>query len=341
MKTNPEISVIVPIYNSEDYLDICVESILQQSYKNFELILINDGSKDRSGAICDAFAVKDDRIVVIHKENAGVSAARNDGIDRARGKYIVFIDSDDYVDRAYLETLMTAMISGKTAFSMCNYVMEPILHGMEMDCTCEKSVFTYDVRELLEKRSIEYDHLLLYTVWAKLLIRDTIVKNRLYFDTDIDFCEDALFFMQYLECIPSDEKIVYFTNQYYHYVLCNPESLSQRYNARKVEFRIKTYNRMVGLYKQNNCSSSTLNALHEEYASSFMRIILCEFKNQKNGGSKEHVLEVLDQIMRSKLIDEICIREVNPIKKRFLFWLLRCRQKKMVYYLLSFRYWLY
>lgn len=97
------ISVIIPIYNTEKYLSRYIESVLNQSYKNFELLLINDGSKDRSGDICDEYAKKDNRIKVFHKENGGVSSARNLGLDNAKGDYVCFIDSDDYVGKRYLE----------------------------------------------------------------------------------------------------------------------------------------------------------------------------------------------------------------------------------------------
>lgn len=93
----PLISVIVPIYNAEKYLHRCMDSILNQTYKNLEIVLIDDGSKDSSGTICDAYAAKDSRIKVIHQENSGVSAARNAGLDAAFGDYITFVDSDDYI----------------------------------------------------------------------------------------------------------------------------------------------------------------------------------------------------------------------------------------------------
>lgn len=90
-------SVIVPVYKVEDYLERCIKSILQQTYKDFELILVDDGSPDNCGIMCDEFAKKDDRIIVIHQENAGLSAARNAGLAIARGKYILFVDSDDWI----------------------------------------------------------------------------------------------------------------------------------------------------------------------------------------------------------------------------------------------------
>lgn len=102
---SPKISVIIPVYNTESTLHKCVDSILNQSYEDWELLLIDDGSKDHSAFICDEYAQQDKRIKVFHKENGGVSSARNIGIDNAEGKWITFIDSDDWVERNYLSNL--------------------------------------------------------------------------------------------------------------------------------------------------------------------------------------------------------------------------------------------
>lgn len=95
----PKISIIVPVYNTERYLSKCIDSILSQSFTDFELLLINDGSLDYSGAICDQYAANDSRVTVFHKENGGVSSARNLGLDNARGEWVTFVDSDDWIAR--------------------------------------------------------------------------------------------------------------------------------------------------------------------------------------------------------------------------------------------------
>ena len=103
------ISVIVPVYNVEKYLDNCVQSILRQSYTNLEIILIDDGSTDKSSQLCDEYSQKDKRIKVIHKKNGGQSDARNVGITVATGKYIAFVDSDDYIDEQFLDCLLSTI----------------------------------------------------------------------------------------------------------------------------------------------------------------------------------------------------------------------------------------
>ena len=103
---NPLISVIVPVYNVEQYLKTCVDSVLNQSYKNWELILVDDGSPDNCPQICDIYVAKDDRVKVIHKENGGASSARNAALDIATGEYITFLDSDDFWHNDYLSTMI-------------------------------------------------------------------------------------------------------------------------------------------------------------------------------------------------------------------------------------------
>lgn len=119
----PKITVIVPVYKVEPYLHRCVDSILAQTYTDFELILVDDGSPDNCPAICEAYAAKDNRIRVIHQENGGLSAARNTGLDAAKGEYIAFVDSDDVVCETYLERLLQAMLAAQADIAVCDMVI--------------------------------------------------------------------------------------------------------------------------------------------------------------------------------------------------------------------------
>ncbi len=114
-----EISIIVPVYKVEPYLRKCVDSILAQTFTDFEVILVDDGSPDNSGKICDEYASKDSRVRVIHKENGGLSSARNAGIDVARGKYLGFVDSDDYIEKDMYELLYDNIVKEQADLSIC------------------------------------------------------------------------------------------------------------------------------------------------------------------------------------------------------------------------------
>ena len=116
------VTVVIPIYNVEKYLDRCINSIVNQTYKNREIILVDDGSPDNCPKICDAWAKKDDRIVVIHKENGGVSSAHNKGLDVATGDYITFVDSDDFIEDDMLSSLFNAI--GDAQMAMCGFTFD-------------------------------------------------------------------------------------------------------------------------------------------------------------------------------------------------------------------------
>ncbi len=121
MNENPKISVIIPVYNVEKYLRQCLDSVINQTYKNLEIILINDGSTDNSGKICEEYALNDERIKMIHKENGGISSARNTAIDTANGKFITFIDSDDDVELDYIDYLYNILKKFDCKMSVCTH----------------------------------------------------------------------------------------------------------------------------------------------------------------------------------------------------------------------------
>lgn len=121
---NELISVIVPIYNTSKYLSKCIDSIINQTYKNLEIILVNDGSTDNSLDICNKYKLIDSRIIIINKDNGGLSSAKNIGLDNHKGRYIAFIDSDDYVDNNFIGELYNNLISTNSDISLCNYYLK-------------------------------------------------------------------------------------------------------------------------------------------------------------------------------------------------------------------------
>ena len=188
------VSVIVPVYNAEGVVSRGIDSILAQSYLDFELILVDDGSTDNSGAICDNYAQQDGRVKVIHQDNAGVSAARNAGLKVAQGEWVTFVDSDDLVLDGFLESLVTAVSSDERIdLAYCGYA---IVEG-------STSIKTYQTATYLGKEQL-HDVLsstnLLYrcSPWAKLFRRSIIIDNGLQFDTNLTISEDRLFLYQYL-----------------------------------------------------------------------------------------------------------------------------------------------
>ncbi len=192
------ISVIVPVYNTEQYLPRCLDSILSQSFTDFELLLIDDGSSDGSGLICDSYAEKDHRIRVFHKENGGVSSARNMGLDEAKGEWVYFVDSDDELLHDGLQVL----------FDNTNKEVDVVLAGFEE--VSEEGVISPGVKDrivlrLNKKQSLMsvyqgYGFYYFYLGYMCLrMFRNSIIKQRrLRFDNSIAVKEDTLFTVQYL-----------------------------------------------------------------------------------------------------------------------------------------------
>lgn len=183
------VSVIVPVYKAEKYLHRCVDSILAQSYADFELLLIDDGSPDNSGAICDEYAAKDSRVRVFHKENGGVSSARNLGLDNARGEWITFVDSDDYIEQDFLsipnDVVEDLLIQNYKMFNIDNHV----------NVFKKTVVIESDVREFIsENLHQEW----LRTPWAKFFKTFIIKNNNIQFPIGVKIGEDALFVQAYL-----------------------------------------------------------------------------------------------------------------------------------------------
>lgn len=189
MFNSPFISIIVPIYNLEIYLVECIKSVMNQSYTNFELLLIDDGSTDSSGQLCDYFVSVDKRIKVFHKENGGVSTARNLGIKNSIGEYICFVDGDDILEPTYLNAFICNIIDGKGMY-LQGYIMgnRQLTHPY---CKWNKSNLISGIFDL-EKC------ILLGLVWNKMYLADIIKDNNLIFDEQITIGEDIIFVMSYI-----------------------------------------------------------------------------------------------------------------------------------------------
>lgn len=194
--TQPKISIIVPVYNSEKYLCGCIDSILSQSFRDFELILVDDGSRDSSQRICDDYAQKDSRVKVIHKENGGVSSARNAGLSAVRGGYLAFIDADDYVVPEYLYRLINEAEDADMV--VCGY---KYFYQEEEDETVLRAEYSdkiYDAHNMASLLSKNIEDLPFRTSWAKIFKTSIIKEYSLSFDKGMTLGEDTKFVFGYM-----------------------------------------------------------------------------------------------------------------------------------------------
>lgn len=176
-KERPLISVIVPIHNMENYLSKCVASVMAQTYQHFELILVDDGSTDASGALCDGYAAQDARVRVIHRENGGISAARNAGLDAAQGEYLAQIDSDDWVSPTYLETLLSLCLRNNVPLSACNhYIVGETGHSLRFSIKMADREMVLSAEDGC--RNVLYHGIPDVSGWGKLYHRSVYEKIR-------------------------------------------------------------------------------------------------------------------------------------------------------------------
>ena len=202
------ISVIIPVYNVEKYLMRCVDSVINQTYKNLEIILVNDGSTDSSGILCDELAKNDDRIKVIHKENGGLSDARNTGEQESKGDYIIYIDSDDYVHVDMISSLYEQIRYENADVSICG-VMNVYVNSQNPQCNDTEQYFVCEKKEFLKEYLI--GERIPGSICNKLLKRS--VANRLKFPVGKIY-EDAFY---HYDLISIAEKFVVNTKPYYYY----------------------------------------------------------------------------------------------------------------------------
>lgn len=205
-----ELSIIVPIYNVEKYLVRCIDSILSQTYKDFELILVNDGSPDKCDEIIEYYAQKDNRIVTIHQENKGVSAARNAGLKIATGKYVGFVDPDDWIANTMYEKMITDMTDVQADIACCNW------HTVREDGTKVKHLVHEIERQMTREEFMIQIFSMPRTVGGstcnKLFLKEKIKD---FFDEHQKICEDNLFLLQY--CLQISKAVYVYHDLYYIY----------------------------------------------------------------------------------------------------------------------------
>ncbi len=230
------VSIIIPVYNAEKYLAECVDSVLAQTYRNIEVILVNDGSNDSTKTICDAYLKVDDRVKVFHQKNKGVSSARNVGIDNSRGEYITFIDADDVVDKKFIEKQLLCIQFTKADICMSEYLitLTPLSvtgknHELNYICYSAKDI----LKDVLNKKISNVG------ATTKLIHRSLI--DDLRFQEDIFIAEDMLFTIQLLG---KAQKVVYLPESLYFYRQNIEESTTKRNFTKKVNTLFLAYDRM-------------------------------------------------------------------------------------------------
>lgn len=242
------VSIIIPVYNAEKVLPCCIDSVLNQSYGNLEIILINDGSTDGTGSLCDRYQAMDGRVKVYHQSNAGPSAARNNGIDQAQGTYLMFVDADDYVDTTMVQSLVDAIETNHVGLAVCTYKSHLFSDGKEVatgsfdvksGVVSTEEFLSLDRLDIDNPQAVRARAHIAGNVWGRMYVLDTIKSNGLLFNTKLTRYEDISFNICYLGCI---NEIFVSNKELYHYYVNNDQpSLSDRVTKDKFEMLTTSY----------------------------------------------------------------------------------------------------
>lgn len=219
------VSIVVPVYNVAEYLGICIESLVQQTYRNIEILLVDDGSTDVSGDICKEWAARDSRIVYIRKANGGAASARNVALDRCRGQYIAFVDSDDYIDENYIEVLYAAIDENGADISICGWKNETESVPVKADSV--KGSVVYAKTEALSK--LLYQEEFDTAMWAK-LYRARLFENIRFPEGNI--YEDIAIIYKVFDLV---ERVAYISYEGYHYLLRASGTTLKKFSVKKMD----------------------------------------------------------------------------------------------------------
>lgn len=268
-ESRPLISVIIPAYNVEKYIQRCIESIRKQTYSNLQIVIVDDGSTDQTGKIADSLSMKDSRIQVLHKQNQGVSAARNSGLEVARGGYIGFVDGDDYIEPVMYEKLIVLAEKYDAKIAHCGYQMVfpnriDLYYGTGQ-LKVQDSVT--GVRDLLEGTLVEPG------LCNKLYASSILKEIRL--DNEIKINEDLL--LNYMAFCKS-EKSVFLDEPYYHYIIRKNSATTSEWNKNKLKDPLIVLETMDALEEREEIK----NIIRNRYIHQLMRVVILMPKNNRN-----------------------------------------------------------
>lgn len=316
----PLLTVVIPVYNVEKYLKRCVESVLVQEWHNFEILLIDDGSSDSSPRICDDYVKTYDFISVIHKENGGLSEARNTGISLVKGEYVYFPDSDDWLEPQIFAELAEVLESRE--FDIVSFNREFVKGEEEVIQTVPKVTQVFNGKDAFVQ--------ILKHSYITGFANDKIYKKSLFIDNNISFPKG-----KYYEDLGTNYKLflsaknVFATNQkYYHYLIDNPDSITQSWNEKK-------FRDMFGFYKEVFYSDFVRSQLNQEelhisqlyYVNGLTHILASLYKAKLD----KHYGEITSEVKQELEKNKITYSEVKSIPNRIKYLLYRLHLLKLAF----------
>ena len=327
----PKLSIIVPVYNAEKYLEECLDSILKQTFTDFEIILINDGSADRSGAICDEYALRDERIRVIHQENHGVTFSRQLGASVATGDFVTYVDSDDWIDRETYSVMMAHIEEHKVDVGIFAAVVEdelpkPLVNNLETgffskeklnECVYNRMLFDYELNGAA----------VIPALWNKIIKRQLICEAISLVSQNIDYGEDVI-----PGCLSlMNASCAYVSDKAFYHYRTNLLSISHKSSDVMAE-------RIVGLKKEmKNCfagASIDMNSQIDGYITrhtvEFVRNVLSD--SLDNMPFSERCSAVSDFVDQDIISSSLCLAypKIRSLKEKIKVFLIRHKQFRLL-----------
>lgn len=323
---NDLVSVIIPVYKVENYLNKCVESVVNQTYKNLEIILVDDGSPDNCPKMCDEWAKKDSRIKVIHKQNGGVSSARNMGIDISTGEYISFVDSDDFIDNTMFEKLYISITKNKCDIAACNYCLidesNNITKRVENNLKniSPENFYKYYVYDYcyMQNNTMIVDSIGI-NIWTKLYSKKIIGDNRFL---SCAIGEDFIF---NCDVITPQTKICAVDENLYYYFL-RSDSVMHTFNENKIKQRLEFIKLSMQKYQQK-VDEQTFNAFK---FLSFKQMMIDLTYCKEKSIYKNYINQIKELKLNTKQNYKVYIKNIKKFKTKILAFLIH---NKMFYVL--------
>lgn len=291
----PLVSIIVPIYNGEKYLDSCMECLLQQTYANLEIILVDDGSRDHSPAMCDDYAKRDSRIRVFHQSNKGLSGARNTGIDNATGKYICFFDVDDMITTELIQDNLDWAEEQSADVVMFGFWYYDVDKNELIPNQLEKAFAGTGEDYFYQFLPLTMDKEVFNAPWNKMIKRSLLIENGLQFDTRYPIYEDIIFAPKLLGAA---QKVVVNNNLYYKYFVRSSGSLITKFYENLFEAVTQAWTNGMSYCNQyigNEVQKSKFDALYVRHIFTHIKQISC-----KEDLDKQKKYELLQKIFSNK-----------------------------------------
>ena len=338
-----KISVIMPVYNVAEFLPKAINSVLDQSFKDFELFLVDDGSTDNSGRICDDFSKKNLRIKVLHQKNSGAHNARNNALNIATGEYVCFFDSDDYIDRNMLEDLYNLAIKYKSDLIISGFYINTYFNSNEYIVTnyvpytsngLDIENFT-NAKDFRKNIYHNFDRNMFYPPWNKLYKLSYLKENNIKFP--ITYRDDFPFVLNVIKDI---NNVTYVKKQYYHFLRKRSDSETQKYVSNLYEKREEEHNEMISLFEYWGLQDdyNSIEMISRRYID---RIIECMVNlfNSECILTSEEKKELISKYINTKSFD-ISIKHARPKKfyLKIMYIVLKTKNVQLCYFLANIIY---